>query len=59
MGFASIADTVAIENEMPWSAREVPVTLNQMLGFVPRMKEAAHSFAKTFHTPQDTPSKEE
>ena len=31
MGFASIADTVAIENEMPWSAREVPVTLNQML----------------------------
>lgn len=41
------------------SAPEARMTLNQMLGFVPRMKEAAHSFAKTFHTAQDTPSKEE
>jgi len=41
------------------SAPEARMTLNQMLGFVPRMKEAARSFAKTFHTDQDTPAKEE
>jgi DNA-binding IclR family transcriptional regulator len=41
------------------SAPEARMTLNQMLGFVPRMKEAANSFAKTFHTSQDQDTKEE
>lgn len=31
MGFASIQDTIAIENEMPWEARDVPKTLYQLL----------------------------
>ena len=31
MGFASVQDTIAIENEMPWEARDVPQTLYQML----------------------------
>ncbi|WP_323767416.1 acyl-CoA synthetase [Marinovum sp.] len=31
MGFASVADRDAIENEMPWSARDVPVTIYGLL----------------------------
>ncbi|MBI6628794.1 acyl-CoA synthetase [Pontibaca salina] len=31
MSFANRADRDAIENEMPWSRRDVPVTLHQML----------------------------
>jgi len=31
MGFASIQDTIEIESEMPWEARDVPKTLYQML----------------------------
>lgn len=31
MSFANLADRNAIENEMPWSERDVPVTLHQML----------------------------
>jgi len=36
------------------SAPEARMTLNQMLGFVPRMQEAARSFAKTFETSPDS-----
>ena len=35
------------------------MTLNQMLGFVPRMQEAARSFAKTFETSPDSNTIEE
>jgi fatty-acyl-CoA synthase/long-chain acyl-CoA synthetase len=31
MGFASVADTIAIETEMSWADRDVPKTLYQML----------------------------
>jgi acyl-CoA synthetase (AMP-forming)/AMP-acid ligase II len=31
MGFASIADKIALETEMPWSERDVPTTLYQLL----------------------------
>ncbi|MCD1627079.1 MAG: acyl-CoA synthetase [Paracoccaceae bacterium] len=31
MGFASVADTIAIETEMPWADRDIPKTLYQML----------------------------
>ena len=31
MGFASVADTIALETEMPWAERDVPKTLYQML----------------------------
>ncbi|MCG7493534.1 acyl-CoA synthetase [Thalassobius sp. Cn5-15] len=31
MTFASIADTLAVENEMPWEERDVPVTFYQFL----------------------------
>ena len=31
MGFASVADRDAIENEMPWSDRDVPVTIYGLL----------------------------
>ncbi|SDN57378.1 fatty-acyl-CoA synthase/long-chain acyl-CoA synthetase [Lutimaribacter pacificus] len=31
MAFASVQDSIAIENEMPWEDRDVPVTLHQML----------------------------
>ena len=31
MGFAGIADRAAIENEMPWEDRDLPVTLYQLL----------------------------
>ncbi len=31
MGFAGIADRTAIENEMPWEERDLPVTLYQLL----------------------------
>ena len=31
MGFASVQDSIAIENEMPWDERDVPRTLYQML----------------------------
>ncbi len=35
------------------------MTLNQMLGFVPRMKQAALSFARTFHAGQTTDTEKE
>ncbi|TNF21121.1 MAG: acyl-CoA synthetase [Rhodobacteraceae bacterium] len=31
MGFATLADRDAIENEMPWEARDVPVTMHGLL----------------------------
>ena len=31
MAFASVQDSVSIENEMPWAERDVPTTLHQML----------------------------
>ncbi|MCM2563009.1 acyl-CoA synthetase [Lutimaribacter sp. EGI FJ00015] len=31
MAFASVQDSIAIENEMPWAERDVPTTLHQML----------------------------
>ena len=31
MAFASVQDSIAIENEMPWEDSDVPVTLHQML----------------------------
>ena len=31
MGFASVADTIALETEMPWAERDVRATLYQML----------------------------
>ena len=31
MTFASIADSIAIQNEMPWDKRDVPATIYQML----------------------------
>lgn len=41
------------------SAPEARMTLNQMLGFVPRMKEAAASFARTFQDgTSETPNEE-
>jgi len=31
MGFASVQDTIALENEMPWEDRDVPVTFYELL----------------------------
>lgn len=40
------------------SAPEARMTLNQMLGFVPRMKEAAGAFTRTFRSDPDSTAKE-
>ncbi|NBD29234.1 MAG: acyl-CoA synthetase [Alphaproteobacteria bacterium] len=44
MGFASMADRNAIEQEMPWEEREMPTTLYQLLS----QTEAAHGRRNAF-----------